>query len=387
MTTPFTIPELLDSICQHLTLFEILLLNKYRIINYKISLSKIITNRLKEIGMSDNGIKSLLLAIRNTKSYISGSFLLSVLFTNINKKLVWKVNTVDIYSNAIFNRNICLYCLRGNYAFSPLEYYFSVFKIKGNENNDRCVICNCFSRYSINCPRMGIVSNRKLKIDKSNIVVHEYLVKNYIPLVDYIFDTNDIDFGKIAYTEYSNGESRLFIDKPESLISKSCIYEGDDNSVKYYDQKKFLTNNLVAPDQIHRRTRIFNNYFNIIPFYRKRGFIINYKFDFGLSVIENRLRKKNANEFRKKINSVTKRKFIHNFTIHKDYSRIIFNSNIEFTSLFPQNIFEKIMMLFAGKKDYIIITKLISHYFPLSSWIIEFDKLIIDLNIKEIMKQ
>jgi hypothetical protein len=237
-------------ISKYLRVIEILVLTRVPGWQFKVPsgwFKKQVQLRLAERGHP----ATFLDAINESRSLVSGSFLLSVLDSIPNQDVPWTSNDIDIYTSEA--QGPCVHCGKS-------------FGVRTRLSD---VLCNCKARaISVEDPyaTLKIVCQRNWELNMD--LINEIAIAQDVKcLKTFVFDTFDFDFCKVIY----DGKT-LSVANPESLIKRNCIYYGDKEALKYAETTWPLEERLI---------RINKTYDIRQKKYEGRGFHVENQFDLG----------------------------------------------------------------------------------------------------------
>lgn len=215
-------------VSHHLCLIDTLILFNHKILPRKPSIKEVVIRRLVEMGFDKEEAMEFLEQVHNTNSVISGSFMLAILVSPMDEPLLWKPEDIDVYCFQSDHKQ-CSFCNK----YSSRISLFGEFLCSKGMNGEIC--CDY--------PILNITCNRKWK--KSDLTINEIIIEKQVDsLRDFIFDTFDFDFCKIAY----DGKT-LSIKDPTSVLEKHCMYRGDKEALKYFSVK---FDDRYYPEYIHK---------------------------------------------------------------------------------------------------------------------------------------
>lgn len=240
----FGIKELCERIAGYLPPASVLLLIKERIFcsDWKFNIKQLIVRRLVELGFDNQTATSLLNHLGRTNSFISGSFMVSVLVSPSNYALEWIPNDIDIYSG-----------LGSTYAQRSIQHSNItdwLWQKKFFQDND-------YDDDSFYDGEFPVISKtwKQGHMPKINEVIID---EDIIPVTEFICHTFDFDFCKIMY----DGK-KLVIGNIIDLVLMKCCYRGN-----------ALVRTLEYSVDVDDLTRCTDAFIGRKAKYEKRGFEI-----------------------------------------------------------------------------------------------------------------
>ena len=284
--------NLINIIIDNLPAINIILLKNAKIFNIHFDEKEYIKSRLIEYGFSKNLSEKFNTSLIQSKSILSGSFMVSCMISPINDKLNWKPNDLDIYCEKFDS-----YCHTCDMDI-PDRSEFSDFLC---ENKFEAEI-------GYNYPIIKILKTRKWYFAErdEHIIVNEIIIEKDINIKTFIYETFDFDFCKIVY----DGNIISFYDI-NSIINKKCIYKGDKESFKYYDELEYVPYEGNVEYTIHsermidfRLSKLLKTYTSRKEKYTRYGFEIICDFDFADKYLEYIYTKDKISKFVLAINKI-----------------------------------------------------------------------------------
>lgn len=246
----FTLPDMCYEISKYLSYIELLQFSIY-FPQLKIkppSFKNIIKRKLNNLNVNPNEFLNRLI---DTKSVISGSFVLQCLLSNAFNIVHWDNSDIDVYCP--YYAGNCTHCDNRHLHRNTSE--FSIYLCEKSTWKD----CDIY-------PLLDISSSRKWNL--GNTVINDISLTENTNINKFINDTFDYDFCKVVFDGV-----KLHLYKLDSLIKKQTIYEGDSIPKEYYYDygnvwffpffKGHLINSAILKTLSERLIKYTNRGFNI----------------------------------------------------------------------------------------------------------------------------